>query len=261
MGLSNKNVGIMLSLLLAVFLSAITIHSFSVLATQCPAGEAPPSLASTSKSCLALAVGRCSPASFSDEFDGTELDLDKWDVFTGTPVVGGGWLTLSGADIQAKSVFRGGILQGVIQSSDWVSQSQLTDSSFGFEIWTGNNGKCHYGALFKASGHLAVLSPQPDANGDCSGDPLYQAYPPLSNWDAIRAGSTVSFTLHWYSDSVALEVSGNGQEEQAFYTGPAAPTVPLEIRLYAQPSETYMIDSIRLCACYAVYLPVVMRQY
>jgi hypothetical protein len=260
MGVSNRNVRIMSSLLLVVFLLMVTTRSFDVVATQGPIGEVSPSLAFTPKPCSALTAGKCSPVLFSDEFDGTELDPNKWDVFEGNPVVSGGWLTLSGADIQSKPVFRSGILQGVIQSSDWKPQSQFTDSSFGFEIWTGNNGQCHYGILFKASGHLAVLRSQPDANGDCFGDPLYQAYPAISNWDAIRAGGTVSFTLSWCSDSVALEVSGNGQEGQASYTGQAVPTVPLKIRLYVQPSETYKIDYIRLCACYAVYLPIIMRQ-
>lgn len=183
---------------------------------------------------------------FSDEFDGDGLDRGKWDVFEGNPVANGGWLTLSGANIQSKSVFGSGILQGVIQSSDWKPQNQFTDSSFGFEIWTGSNNQCHYGILFKASGHLAVLSPQPGIDGNCSGDPLYQAYPPVSNWDTIRAGSTVSFTLSWLPDSVTLKVSGNGQEGQASYIGQAIPTVPLKIRLYSQTNETYKIDYVRL---------------
>lgn len=259
MGTSNKSVGVMLALLLAAFLLVITIHSFSVLAAQGSAGEAPPSFASMPQPCSALADGGCSLVLFSDEFSGTELDLDKWDVITGTPVVSGGWLTLSGADIQSKPVFRSGILEGVIQSSDWKSQSEFTDSSFGFEIWTGSNGQCHYGVLFKASGHLAVLSSQPDADGNCSGDPLYQTYLPLSNWDAVQAGGIVSFTLRWCSDGVTLKVSGNGQEGQASYTGPSVPKVPLGIRLYAQPGETHRIDYVRLCAC-AIYLPLTMRQ-
>lgn len=260
MGMPNKNVRITLSLLLAVLLLVITIRSFDVLATQNSAGKTPPSLVSIATPCSALAAGGCSPVLFSDEFDGIDLDPNKWSTIAGTLVVSGGWLTLSGADIQSKPVFHSGVLQGVIDSSDWTSQSQFTDSSFGFEIWTGSNGKCHYGVLFKASGHLAVLSPQPDADGNCFGDPLYQAYPPLSNWDAVWASGTVSFTLRWCSDSITLTVSGNGQEGQASYTGPAVPTVPLKIRLYAQPLETHRIDYVRLCACHAVYLPLTMRQ-
>jgi len=250
----------MLSLLLAVFLLAVTIRSFDVFATQDPVGEVWSSLEFTPKPCTLRAASGCSPVLFNDEFDGSELDEDKWEVFEGSPAVSGGWLTLSETDIQSRLGFHSGILQGVIQSSDWKPQSQFSDSSFGFEIWTGNNGQCHYAILFKASGHLAVLRSQPDGDGNCFGDPLHQAYPPVSNWDAIRAGDTVSFTLSWCSDSVALEVSGNGQEGQSSYTGQAVPTVPLKIRLYAQPSETYKIDHIRLCACYAVYLPIIMCQ-
>jgi hypothetical protein len=257
---ASKVVRIISSLLLAVFLLVTTNCGFDVFATQGIIGEVPPSLAFTPKPHSFLTGDRCSPVLFNDEFDGNELDQSEWDVIKGNPVVNGGWLTLSDVDIQSKPVFRGGILQGVIQSSDWKPQHQFTDSSFGFEIWTGNNGQCHYGIIFKASGHLAILRSQPDPNGNCFGDPIYQAYPAVSNWDAIRAGGIVSFTLSWCSDNVALEVSGNGQEGQVSYTGQAVPTVPLRIRLYAQPSETYKIDYIRLCACYAVYLPIIMRQ-
>ncbi len=200
-------------------------------------------------------IGEVRSMSFNDDFDGSELDRGKWDVFGGNPVVGGGWLTLSSANIQSKSVFDGGVLQGVIQSSDWKpQQGQFTDSSFGFEIW---NGECHYGIVFKPSGHLAVLRPVPSTGGNCSGDPLYQAYPSIPNWDTIRAGGTVSFTLSWSSDSVTLKVSGNGQEGQAYYAGQAVPNVPLKIRLYAQNGENYQIDYVRLCARNVVFLPIV----
>ena len=197
----------------------------------------------------------CSLVSFNDDFGGSELDRGKWDVFEGSPIVGGGWLTLSSANIQSKSVFSGGILRGVIQSSDWKPQGgQFTDSSFGFETW---RGECHYGIIFKPSGHLAILRPVPSTDGSCSGDPLYQAYPPIPNWDTIRAGGTVSFTLSWNPNSVTLWVSGNGQEGQVSYAGQAIPNVPLKIRLYAQTNESYRIDYIRLCAINVVFLPIV----
>lgn len=220
--------------------------------------EVLPSLTFMPQSCSLLTADGCSPVLFNDEFGGSELDRDKWDVFEGNPT-GGGWLTLSGANIQSKPLFGGGILQGIIQSSDWKPLNQFTDSSFGFEIWTGSNNECHYGIVFKSSGHLAVLRPLPDADGKCSGDPLFQAYPPVSNWDTIRTGNTVSFTLSWCSDSVTLKVSGNGQEGQASYTGQALPNVPLKIRLYAQAAEEYKIDYVRLCAHHAVCLPIVSR--
>jgi len=185
---------------------------------------------------------------FNDEFGGNEFNRNKWDIFGGNPVASGGWLTLSEANIQSKKVFSGGILQGVIQSSDWKPQNQFTDSSFGFETWAGNENKCHYGIVFKASGHLAVLRPLPDSNGNCSGDPRYQAYPPIPNWETIRAGGIVSFTINWSPEDVTLKVNGNGQEEQASYSGQAIPTVPLKIRLYSQNGETYKIDYVRLIA-------------
>jgi len=255
----KKSVRVML-LLLPACLIVIALHSSEVCAIH-GSGILPTPLPFTPKSCSLRSADECSPVSFSDEFYGIELDRNTWDVFRGNPVVGEGWLTLSDAEILSRPVFRGGTLQGVIQSSDWKpQQGQFTDSSFGFEIWTGSNGQCHYGILFKASGHLVVLRPQPDVNGNCSGDPLYQAYPPVSNWDAIQAGNTVSFTLSWCSNNVALQVSGNGQEGQASYAGQAVPNVPQKIRLNAQSTETYKIDYVHLCACYAVYLPIVIRQ-
>jgi len=198
---------------------------------------------------------------FGDEFAGTELDRAKWDVFRGNPVVKDGWLTLTDADVESQATFSCGDLQGVIQSSDWRPHDQFTDSSFGFEMWTGANGQCHYGALLKASGHLAMLRPQPDINGDCSGDPLYQAYPAISNWDVVRASSTILFTISWRSGIVTATVSGNGQAGEASYVGQAVPNVPLKIRLYANSSETYQVDYMRLSGCHVIYLPMSMRQF
>lgn len=201
---------------------------------------------------------RCSSVLFGDEFEGDALDRNKWHVFEGNPTVNGGQLALSGpVDIQSIDKFNSGTLQGFIHSSDWKPQSgQFTDSSFGFETWEGN---CHYGIIFKPSGHLAILRPQPDPNGNCSGDPQYQAYSLIPNWDKIRAGGTVSFTLDWCPDRVTLTVSGNGQEERVSYEGPAMPDVSLGIRWYSQPNETYTTDYIRLCAPYTVYLPIVLK--
>jgi hypothetical protein len=249
---------IIIPILEVVFLLMATNHSFDVAATQSTTGV-PLSPAFNPQPCSLLSTGSCSPILFDDEFDGNELDQNKWDIFGGSPVVNVGWLTLSGADILIKSVFGSGILQGVIQSTDWKSQSQFSDSSFGFEIWTGNNGQCHYGIVFKTNGHLAMLRPQPDINGNCSGDPLYQDYQTVSNWETIRAGGTLSFTLNWCNEVATLSASGNGQEGQASYTGQAIPIVPLKIRLYAQPTETYEFDYIQLCACNAVYLPIIMH--
>ena len=87
------------------------------------------------------------PILFNDEFDGGNLDPSKWDVYRGVPIVSDGWLTLPAAEIQSKSSFSCGVLQGVIQSSDWKSQSEFTDSSFGFEIWEEADGKCHHGVI------------------------------------------------------------------------------------------------------------------
>ncbi|MCS7283336.1 MAG: hypothetical protein RMK65_09015 [Anaerolineae bacterium] len=200
---------------------------------------------------------------FSDEFDGSKLDLTKWDVYRGVPVVSGGWLTLSGAEVQSKPKFSGGILQGVIQSSDWKMQSEFTDSSFGFEIWEGADGKCHYGVVFKASGQLGLLRSQPNAENKCAGqsagipgrnpdDPLHQDFFAIPNWNTMIGAGAVAFTLTWSTD-VTLEVSGGLSSGRVYVdSSPALPTVPLKIRLYAHTfisptlTETYMLDFVRL---------------
>ena len=192
---------------------------------------------------------------FSDEFDGGELDLDKWDMIKGSPTVGDGKLTLPGgatrAEIQSQTQFQYGVLQAVIESSDWKSQTEVTDSSFGFEIWDGVNGQCHHGVILIANGHLGVLRSQPDASDNCSGDPEYQAYVPISNWDTVREAGTVHLALTWSPGGVALYVNDGGSNSGlARYTGEAEPDVPLEVRLNVDIGETYRVAYIR------VYQPV-----
>lgn len=172
--------------------------------------------------------------------------LDKWMVTRGDPKINGGFLTLADADIQSKDMFIGGVLQGVIFSSNWKPQNEFTDSSFGFETWAGQNKQCHCGILFKANGHLAVLRSQSDVADKCIGDPQYQAYPPIPNWDVIRAYTAVSFSLTWRTDEVILQVSGNGQTSQVSYSGRAIPNLPLHLRFYAQYGEKYKADEIVL---------------
>jgi len=190
-----------------------------------------------------------------DELLRPPLLLDGWYVAQGSPIfkAEGRLMTLSGTDVQSSHVYNYGVLEGVIHSSDWKPQTLFSDSSFGFETWNGTNNDCHYGVLFKSNGHLAVLSSTPDMQKKCSGDPKNQAYPPVPNWDAIRAGKTVSFTLIWNTESVTLRVKGNGLEEQVSYTGPAIPTVPLHVRLYSQTSESHELQDFSLYGKKAVY--------
>jgi hypothetical protein len=208
---------------------------------------------------------------FSDEFGSNELDLSKWDVYTGIPTVSGGWLTLPGAEIQSKREFICGTLQGVIRSTDWKPHDEFTDSSFGLEIWKGTDGTCHHGVVFKANGHLGLLRSELVTNSTCvsqsvgipghqPNDPKYQDFLAIPNWNAITATGTVTFTLTW-SKSVTLEVSGGQSSGQVYTdTSDAIPTVSLKIRLYATPTETYQIDYVRFYACHVVYLPVILRQ-
>ena len=265
----SKLAAVMGLIVLEVFLLVAASQSFSTLASQ----SAQEIVAPTT---TYLPLTNQTSVLFSDEFDGNALDQSKWDVYKGTPTLGSGWLTLPAAEIQSKSDFSCGILQGVIQSSDWKPQSEFTDSSFGFEIWEGADGKCHHGVVFKPSGQLGLLRSEPNANNECAGqsagipgrhpdDPLYQDFLAIPNWNAISTTGTITFTLTW-SESLRLEVSG-GQSSGQVHTDAslAIPTVPLKIRLYAHTfdtgvTETYKIDYIRLYGCHTIYLPIVLHQ-
>jgi hypothetical protein len=191
-----------------------------------------------------------------EEFDGTTLDGTKWVKRHGNPSLANGKLTLAAgintaAEIQSLRKFSYGIVQMSITSSNWKPQSdQRTDSSFGFEIWQGANGQCHYSVVLKANGHLGLLRPQPDANGNCSGDPEFQSHLPIPNWDALRAGKTLRMTLTWAPKSVTLHItSGSANQGGAYYFGVAEPTNSLKIRLNAlnpDKAETYKIDYVRV---------------
>lgn len=189
---------------------------------------------------------------FVDEFNNTNLDLTKWTVVNGEPSIANGKLMLVGgvstrAEIQSIQKFGSGVLQIVITSSNWKPQSQTTDADFGFEIWQGTNGNCHYGVILVANGHLGLLRHQPDATGNCQGDPQFQVYKPISNWDAIRAGKTVQVTLIWSPKIVRLYVSSiNSNNGSAVYLGSTGITNQLKIRLNTDFNETYSIDYIRV---------------
>jgi hypothetical protein len=188
----------------------------------------------------------------AEEFNGTSLDLSKWTVVHGAPSLTNGQLRLAGgassrAEMQSMQRFAYGVLQMKISSSTWKAQSNpSTDSSFGFEMWQGTNGLCHYSVILKANGHLGLMRPQPDANGNCSGDPELQVHIPISNWDTVRAGKTLRITLTWAPRSVTLHITSGANEGAAYYFGGVEPTNRLKIRLNADQGETYWIDFVRV---------------
>jgi len=168
-----------------------------------------------------------------------------WNVYTGIPKVDGQEILIPGStDVQSEDVFYDGVLQGELLSLR-TPNGESSGSSLGFERWwSTSKGVCHYGVLLKTNGNLAVFSPKIDENGKCAGDLLVQDYLPIPNWDTIRAGGVISFTLGWNSKNVLLKVSGNGKEEQISYSGPAIPDVPLGIRLYAQDNDGYRVKNL-----------------
>ncbi len=205
----------------------------------------------------------------NDEFNENTLNSAKWDVFRGSPTVNGRELLLAAksatrAEIQSKTACSYGTLQTTITSSNWKPQSgptKQTDTSFGFENFIGANGQCHYAVILVGNGHLGVLRAEPDAQGNCIGDPINQKYIPISNWDAVRtgAGGKINLTLTWTPNWVTLMVNDGGVNNgAATYSGPTdIPAMPLKIRLNADckaiagnsgctsdSDEAYTIDNI-----------------
>lgn len=197
--------------------------------------------------------------SFVDDFLGQALNVRFWNVFHGTPQVMNGILVLAGdmatrAEIQSTMSFRPGVvLQIALTSSDLKPQPPevRTDTSFGFEFFTGANGQCHYGVLMTGKGVLGLLHPAPDANGNCSGDPLFQEYQALPNWESLRAGQTIIMTLIWTLAGATLHVSGVNAGAVTRSTDlMAVPDVPLRLRLNVDFGEMYHIDYV-----FAIELP------
>ena len=187
---------------------------------------------------------------FAERFDRLRLHRRSWAIFHGEPRVVGDRLLLaadaaSRAEVQTRRRFLYGLLRIAIDSDDFRPQSEFTDTSFGYEVFAGGNGECHYAALLSGGGHLGLLRARPDANGDCSGDPEDQAFLPIPNWDAMRTRGKAIVTLLWKPDVVTLRVTNGGRREGvARYTGVAIPSEPMAIRLNADFEETHFIDSV-----------------
>ncbi|MGH9832115.1 MAG: hypothetical protein ACRD9Y_03795 [Blastocatellia bacterium] len=198
---------------------------------------------------------------FTDEFSGDTLSAARWDTFRGRPVVRDGKLTLAAdannrVDVQTKGtrMFLYGVMAATIDSSSWKPNGQTTDTSFGFEIF--GSGDCHYGVVMIANGNLGMLRAEPDATGKCTGDPKFQEYQPIPNWDALRARRKLFVTLVWAPTGVILRVS-NGEITSEVRSKPgsdAIPNVPMRVRLNADFNETYTIESIRVARCEPVFV-------
>lgn len=196
--------------------------------------------------CLFLSLAFSGTIGFSDSFDGSQLDLNKWMVIRDTPFVSGGFLHLIGdssdrSEVQSVPTFLYGEYKIVVESAaDWFHS--YTDSSFGLESFSPQN--CHYGMTFIASGHLGLLRAEPDAQGNCTGDPKYQDYIQVPNWDLIRSGQRVFLDFKWQRGSVQLLVEGNGYSGIASSTGPAVPATPLRFRLNSDYNQAFAVDCV-----------------
>ncbi len=211
-----------------------------------------------SPSASAIEIQCPSGTIFCDDFNlagPRRPDSVKWNFGRGV-IQNGGVLWLGGgADIQSKTQFLYRVLVVKVFSLDWQpADSQADDSSIGWEIWTGPNGNCHYGIVLKPNGNLGLLRSNPDpATGDCAnqspnGDPFWQEYRQVPNWDNVRKSGTVILQLAWWRDHVTMSVSdlkGNNKGEVS-YSGIALPTLPLLVRLNAAPGTLYNFDYVRV---------------
>lgn len=196
--------------------------------------------------------GLDTPIVFRDEFGGAHLSKDKWDTFRGEVRVANGMLRVEDTDIQSRETFVHGILKGLVRSDNWPAQDEPTDSSWGFEVWGGENGQCHYAALFRADGYLDVILAQPGDDGNCFEDraPPRQVHLPLSHWDLVRTAGPIHFALVWAPSNVSLYVTdGRLNTGKATYVGPDVPAEPLRVRVSARGEEAgrnFLVDHLRV---------------
>lgn len=186
----------------------------------------------------------------SDEFAGPGLDHAKWDVFHGNPSVSNGELVMqatqsSRVDIQSKGTCVYGVLTTELSSAHLKPQSGKTDSSVGFEHFTGTNGGCHHTVQMVGNGHLGVLRAVPDSAGRCFGDPALQHFATISQWEQLRTAPRLRVYLVWAPATALLLVTDGVRTGTAIYTGPTVPSVPMKVRLNVDFNEAYRFDHIR----------------
>jgi hypothetical protein len=174
----------------------------------------------------------------------------RWQTMAGSAVVDQGRLVLAGeyslgAEMQHVAGHGFGVLSLAVRSAHWKPQDGSTDSSFGFEVWEGQDGRCHSGIVLTGNGHLGILRAQPDAAGRCHGDPQVQVYVPVSNWESLRREALLRIRLEWTPQRIRLVAEGQGAQGEALAPAqPFAASQQFRLRLNAAPKERFVVDSV-----------------
>ena len=193
---------------------------------------------------IVVFLGMCIPifaqptCSFNDDFGQNFLDAAKWTVFSGTPFFGQGRLILTSSlsnpnriktDVQSNNSFLYGKLEIVAGTSNWKSGrlNDTTDTSIGFEIFYGKG--CHNGILI-TNGTLGILRAFPVIGDSCSGDPIFQKYFPIPNWDSLRKTEN-KYTIIWAADSIGLIINDSIVVTHTHLPQDSLPNLPMKIRL------------------------------
>jgi hypothetical protein len=198
-----------------------------------------------------IAVAAFAAPGLVDEFASRALDCDRWTVIKGQPRIADGCLILassngSATDIQSTETYGAGTLDIAIRSEHWRAQDRFTDSSFGLEIWEGRNGRCHSGIVMNGNGHLAVMRAKPEPTGICQGDPDFQVYKRLSDWDRLRLQKSLQLTIEWSPEAVRLRARADGIEGHAVVATRAfGPLQRFRLRLNVAPGDVFAVERIR----------------
>ncbi len=151
-------------------------------------------------------------ADFCDDFEADTLNTKAWLSLHASPMFENGKLVLASdlvppvkSEIQTWREFFYGSLEIVAGSSHWQSDSadRKIDTSIGFETF---DKKCHDGIVV-TNGTLGVLRAFPCANGECAGDPVFQKYFKIPNWEVLRK-TTNKYRIDWSPESISLWVNG-----------------------------------------------------
>lgn len=174
---------------------------------------------------------------FYDDF--STFNTEKWDIFSGLPFIENGQLVLISnlanhikTEVQSKiDTFLYGRLEITVSSSNWKSGylNDIMDTSFGFEIWSGNAGSCHNGIVI-TNGTLGILRTFPVTDGSCSGVPIFQKYFSIPDWDTLRK-TTNKYTLIWTKERIDLIINDSLTVPHDIIPQDSIPNRPMRIRL------------------------------
>lgn len=173
---------------------------------------------------------------FYDNFDSGFLDTAKWDSISGNYIVENGRLILISnlakrikTDVQSDGTFPYGKLEIIAGSSNWKSGrlNDTTDTSIGFEIFYGKG--CHNGIVI-TNGTMGILRAFPIVSDSCSGNPIFQRYFSIPNWDSLRKSEN-KYTIVWTNESIDLIINDRDTLRHETIPQDSIPNRDMKIRL------------------------------